>query len=188
MLIEDRRRDRRRRVVVEVKMLHLISSLTMTNSNPIITLMTDFGLRDHYVAAMKGVILGICPQAGIVDVTHEVSSYEIAGGCFSIVADLGMFSEKDGAHGGGRSGRGQHAAAHPGGSRRATIRCAGQRGADPVLTREGCKVRHITARSISAGRSARPFTAGIFLLRSPRIWPAARRPPSSGRSSRIICG
>ena len=30
---------------------------------PIITLLTDFGLADHYVAAMKGVILGICPHA-----------------------------------------------------------------------------------------------------------------------------
>jgi S-adenosyl-L-methionine hydrolase (adenosine-forming) len=30
---------------------------------PILTLTTDFGLSDHYVGAMKGVILGICPRA-----------------------------------------------------------------------------------------------------------------------------
>src|SRR5579871_3216896 len=57
-------------------------SLTMPNAIPIITLMTDFGLRDHYVAAMKGVILSICPDARIVDVTHEVSSYEVSEAAF----------------------------------------------------------------------------------------------------------
>lgn len=47
-----------------------------TNENmairPIITLTTDFGLSDPYVAAMKGVILGLNPEAAVVDVTHEV--------------------------------------------------------------------------------------------------------------------
>jgi S-adenosylmethionine hydrolase len=39
---------------------------------PVITLLTDFGRRDHFVAAMKGVILRICPDATIVDITHDV--------------------------------------------------------------------------------------------------------------------
>ncbi|MCC7353083.1 MAG: SAM-dependent chlorinase/fluorinase [Anaerolineae bacterium] len=39
---------------------------------PIITLTTDFGLSDGYVGIMKGVILGICPQATLVDLTHEI--------------------------------------------------------------------------------------------------------------------
>lgn len=38
----------------------------------IITLTTDFGSRDGYVAAMKGVILGIHPSVTIVDVSHEI--------------------------------------------------------------------------------------------------------------------
>jgi S-adenosylmethionine hydrolase len=38
----------------------------------IITLTTDFGLRDPHVAAMKGVMLGISPQAALVDVSHEI--------------------------------------------------------------------------------------------------------------------
>ena len=38
---------------------------------PIITLTTDFGTRDHFVAVMKGVILGIAPKAAIVDVTIQ---------------------------------------------------------------------------------------------------------------------
>ncbi|MDP9171972.1 MAG: SAM-dependent chlorinase/fluorinase [Acidobacteriota bacterium] len=44
---------------------------------PIITLLTDFGLRDHYVAAMKGVILGICPEACLVDISHEIEAFNI---------------------------------------------------------------------------------------------------------------
>ena len=43
----------------------------------IIALLTDFGLRDQYVAAMKGVILSINPLAQIVDITHEVQPQRI---------------------------------------------------------------------------------------------------------------
>src|SRR5687767_10429925 len=39
----------------------------------IITLLTDFGLHDSYVAIMKGVILTIAPQATLVDLTHDVA-------------------------------------------------------------------------------------------------------------------
>ena len=39
---------------------------------PIITLTTDFGLRDPFVGIMKGVILSICPSARLVDLTHEI--------------------------------------------------------------------------------------------------------------------
>jgi hypothetical protein len=43
----------------------------------IITLTTDFGLSDPFVGMMKGVILGIAPSAQLVDVTHEIQSYDI---------------------------------------------------------------------------------------------------------------
>jgi hypothetical protein len=49
---------------------------------PIITLTTDFGHRDAYVAAMKGAILGICPQATLVDVSHCVPAQDVAAGAF----------------------------------------------------------------------------------------------------------
>ncbi|OFV87062.1 MAG: hypothetical protein A3J75_02750 [Acidobacteria bacterium RBG_16_68_9] len=39
---------------------------------PIITLLTDFGTADAYVGIMKGVILGICPAARLVDLTHDL--------------------------------------------------------------------------------------------------------------------
>jgi S-adenosylmethionine hydrolase len=51
---------------------------------PLITLTTDFGLTDHYVGVMKGIILSICPRARIVDISHGVSAYEIAEGAFTI--------------------------------------------------------------------------------------------------------
>ncbi len=49
---------------------------------PIVTLLSDFGTRDGYVAAMKGVILGICPGACLVDVTHEVPPQDVRAGAF----------------------------------------------------------------------------------------------------------
>jgi S-adenosylmethionine hydrolase len=44
----------------------------------IITLTTDFGQRDPYVAMMKGVILSINPEARIVDITHQIAAGAIA--------------------------------------------------------------------------------------------------------------
>src|SRR3972149_3118455 len=44
----------------------------------LITLTSDFGLRDPYVAAMKGVILSINPQASLVDISHDVPPQNIA--------------------------------------------------------------------------------------------------------------
>jgi S-adenosylmethionine hydrolase len=48
----------------------------------IIALTTDFGTQDHYVASMKGVILGLAPDATVVDVTHEVPPQDILHGAF----------------------------------------------------------------------------------------------------------
>ena len=50
----------------------------------VITLMTDFGTRDHFVGVMKGVILNISPQARIVDITHAVPPQDIHGAAFLI--------------------------------------------------------------------------------------------------------
>ncbi|MFI5173854.1 MAG: S-adenosyl-l-methionine hydroxide adenosyltransferase family protein [Terriglobia bacterium] len=51
---------------------------------PIVTLTTDFGERDYYVGAMKGVILSINPDAKVVDLSHEVRPQDILGGAFLI--------------------------------------------------------------------------------------------------------
>jgi len=50
----------------------------------IITLTTDFGLHDPFVGIMKGVILGIAPGAQIVDISHDVQSYDVLEGAFVV--------------------------------------------------------------------------------------------------------
>ncbi|MDQ3996586.1 MAG: SAM-dependent chlorinase/fluorinase [Gemmatimonadota bacterium] len=51
---------------------------------PIITLLTDFGTADGYVAEMKGVILTRAPEAELVDVTHDVQPQDIEGGRLAV--------------------------------------------------------------------------------------------------------
>lgn len=48
----------------------------------VITLLTDFGLRDAFVGTMKGVILGICPEVRIVDLSHGIAPQRIDEGAF----------------------------------------------------------------------------------------------------------
>jgi S-adenosylmethionine hydrolase len=43
----------------------------------LITFTTDFGIADHFSGAMKGVIAGIAPKARVIDITHEISPYDI---------------------------------------------------------------------------------------------------------------
>lgn len=52
----------------------------------IVTLTTDFGTRDAWVAAMKGVILGVAPVVQLVDVTHEVARHDVAEGALALEA------------------------------------------------------------------------------------------------------
>lgn len=58
---------------------------------PLITLLTDFGTRDAYVASMKGVILGINPQAVLVDLTQEIPPQDIQAGAFVLAAAAPYF-------------------------------------------------------------------------------------------------
>ena len=51
---------------------------------PVITLTTDLGLKDHYVASIKGSILTQAPQANIVDISHEVQPFDILQASFLI--------------------------------------------------------------------------------------------------------
>jgi S-adenosyl-L-methionine hydrolase (adenosine-forming) len=50
----------------------------------VITLLTDFGLKDPYVGIMKGVILSINPEATIVDITHDITPQNIEEAAFLI--------------------------------------------------------------------------------------------------------
>jgi hypothetical protein len=83
--------------------------LCAQKTQPIISLTTDFGQTDGYVGTMKGIILGICPQAALVDVSHEihpqavgqaayvlstVAPYFPAGTVHLVVVDPGVGSER----------------------------------------------------------------------------------------------
>jgi S-adenosylmethionine hydrolase len=52
----------------------------------VITLLTDFGTADYFVAAMKGVILTAHPDAVIVDISHEIPPHDIATAAFTLLA------------------------------------------------------------------------------------------------------
>jgi S-adenosyl-L-methionine hydrolase (adenosine-forming) len=54
----------------------------MPHAAAVVTLLTDFGDRDWFVASMKGVILSINPQATIVDLCHRIPSHEIQDGAY----------------------------------------------------------------------------------------------------------
>ncbi|TAK27569.1 MAG: S-adenosyl-l-methionine hydroxide adenosyltransferase [Chloroflexota bacterium] len=57
----------------------------------IITLTTDFGLRDGYVGTMKAVILSIAPATQIVDITHQVAPQNILQGALALAAAARYF-------------------------------------------------------------------------------------------------
>jgi S-adenosylmethionine hydrolase len=50
----------------------------------IITLLTDFGMRDYFVGAMKGVILSINENIDIVDITHEIPAQDVRAAAFTL--------------------------------------------------------------------------------------------------------
>lgn len=83
----------------------------VTMAKSVIALLTDFGTRDHYVGVMKGVILGINPEATLVDLSHDLPPHDIAaaaeelastyryfpaGTIFLVVVDPGVGSARRG--------------------------------------------------------------------------------------------
>ncbi len=64
----------------------------------IITLTTDFGLKDNFAGIVKGVIFSICSKSGkraeIVDITHLISRHDIKSAAFSIYASYRYFPEQ----------------------------------------------------------------------------------------------
>jgi len=64
---------------------------------PIITLLTDFGTKDHYAATLKGVILGLNPEVILVDLSHEVPPQDITAGAF-VLAEAAPYFPPDTIH------------------------------------------------------------------------------------------
>ena len=60
-------------------------------SRPVIALLSDFGTRDHYAGTMKGVALGICPDATLVDITHDVPAHDVLAGALELAASYRYF-------------------------------------------------------------------------------------------------
>jgi S-adenosylmethionine hydrolase len=60
-------------------------------ARPLIALLTDFGTRDHYAGTMRGVALGICPDATLVDITHEVPPHDVLAGALELAASYKYF-------------------------------------------------------------------------------------------------
>lgn len=65
-----------------------------TVANPIITLTTDYGTNDHLVGTMKGVILKINPDVTIVDISHNVTAYDLLDGALTIGSAYSYFPPK----------------------------------------------------------------------------------------------
>jgi S-adenosylmethionine hydrolase len=59
----------------------------------IITLLTDFGLADYFVGALKGAILSVNARAQIVDLTHEIPAHDIQAGAFTLLAAYESFPQ-----------------------------------------------------------------------------------------------
>jgi S-adenosyl-L-methionine hydrolase (adenosine-forming) len=60
-------------------------------SRPIIALLSDFGTRDHYVGTMKAVVLGVCPEASLVDISHDIPPQDVRAGALELGASYCFF-------------------------------------------------------------------------------------------------
>jgi len=60
-------------------------------ARPIITLTTDYGTNDHLVGTLKGVILKINPDVNIVDITHNVTPFDLLDGALAIGSSYSYF-------------------------------------------------------------------------------------------------
>jgi S-adenosylmethionine hydrolase len=58
---------------------------------PVITLLTDFGLNNEYVGAMKGVILSVNPLATVVDIHHQIDPYDTISAAYQVKAYYSFF-------------------------------------------------------------------------------------------------
>lgn len=56
-----------------------------------IVLLTDFGLKDHYVGVMKGVIAGIAPDASVIDLSHGIAAQDVRGGAILLMQAVRYF-------------------------------------------------------------------------------------------------
>jgi S-adenosylmethionine hydrolase len=58
---------------------------------PVIALLSDFGTRDHYAGTMKAVMIGICPDITLVDITHDITPHDVLEGSLQLAAAFRYF-------------------------------------------------------------------------------------------------
>jgi hypothetical protein len=58
---------------------------------PVIALLSDFGTRDHYAGTMKGVMIGLCPDVTLVDITHDITPHDVMEGALQLAASCRYF-------------------------------------------------------------------------------------------------
>ena len=66
---------------------------SMPHPSGLITLLTDFGDRDYFVASMKGVILTINPRATIIDLSHHVPPHSVENAAYLLKSCYRYFPE-----------------------------------------------------------------------------------------------
>jgi hypothetical protein len=54
-------------------------------------MLSDFGTRDHYAGAMRGVALGICPGVTLADITHDIAPHDVLGGALELASAFKYF-------------------------------------------------------------------------------------------------
>jgi S-adenosylmethionine hydrolase len=55
-------------------------------ARPVVALLSDFGTRDHYAGTLKAVVLGLCPDANLVDIGHEIPAHDVLAGALELAA------------------------------------------------------------------------------------------------------
>jgi hypothetical protein len=62
-------------------------------ARPVVALLTDFGTRDHYAGTMKAVVIGLCPDATLVDITHDIPPHDIMTAALELAASYKYFPQ-----------------------------------------------------------------------------------------------
>jgi S-adenosylmethionine hydrolase len=55
-------------------------------ARPLVAFLSDFGTRDHYAGTLKAVVLGVCPDATLVDIGHEIAAHDVLAGALELAA------------------------------------------------------------------------------------------------------
>lgn len=66
-------------------------------TNGLITFTTDFGLSDHFVGTMKGVVAAIAPRARVIDISHDIAPYNVTEAAF-VIAEAWPYFPKGAIH------------------------------------------------------------------------------------------